>query len=40
MSDKNIKKQDEESVSSGIIFLVAVIVICMVIFVLKVAGIF
>jgi hypothetical protein len=40
MSDKNIKKQDEESVSSGLIILVAVIVICMVIFVLKISGLF
>jgi hypothetical protein len=43
MSDKNISKQQpaaEESVSSGLIILVAVIVLCLVIFVLKIAGVF
>jgi hypothetical protein len=43
MSDKNISKQQptaEESVSGGLMILVAVIVICLVVFVLKIGGVF
>jgi hypothetical protein len=43
MSDKNVPKQQpaaEESVSSGIIWLVAVIVLATIVFVLKIGGLF